>query len=148
MKLSDLKPKSVTFTACGVTLTFRPFLISDDLNHQDLIGSAEELTEALRTFDLDKLLLLAWYQLDIKSQREVLSRVEDNFIHPETGEEVDLKLTPIQKFRQLFSGVADQQKLVENLLNCRGLNMPSLDDADAVKKWADQLKNMLPQTGP
>ncbi|GAG06843.1 unnamed protein product, partial [marine sediment metagenome] len=82
MKLSDLKPKSVTLQACGVSLTFRPFLISDDLSHQDLIGSAEELNEALQNFDFDKLSLLAWYQLDIQSQREVIKAVEGVYMDP------------------------------------------------------------------
>ncbi|GAG41636.1 unnamed protein product, partial [marine sediment metagenome] len=50
-------------------------------------------------------------------------------------------------FRHLFSGVADQKNLIEGLLNCRGLNIPSLDDPEKIKKWAGQFKKMLPLTG-
>lgn len=143
MKISDLKPKSVTFEACGVSLTFRPFLISDDLESQDLIESPADLAEALQNFDFEKLSLLAWYQLDIKSQRNVLEAVEGVYIDAESGKEIDAGLSPIDKFRHLFSGIADQQKLIESLLNCRGLNLPPLDDLEKVKKWADQFSDLI-----
>lgn len=147
MKISDLKPKEVKFSACGVDLTFRPFRIADDIETQDIVGDAQELHKALQDFDFEKLSLLAWYQLDINSQRAVLKAVEGVYIDAETGEEIDANLTPVKKFRCLFSGIADQKALIENLLNCRGLNIPSLDNPDKIKKWADQLKKLLPLTG-
>lgn len=147
MKLSDLKPKEVKFKACGVKLTFRPFLISDDLKSQDAIKSAQELQEALQNYDFEKLSLLAWYQLTLESQKEVLKAVQGVYIDAESGEEIDAKLTPIEKFKHLFAGIGDQKILIESLLNCRGLNVPDLEDAEAVKKWAGQLKKLIPQTG-
>jgi hypothetical protein len=85
MKLSDLKPKSVNFEVCGVHLTFRPFIIADDLASEEIAGNYLILQESLEKFDFEKLSLLAWYQLDIKSQREVLKAIEGIYIDPETG---------------------------------------------------------------
>jgi hypothetical protein len=147
MKLSELKPKSVSFQACGVPLTFRPFLIADDLKTQEIIGTPEEFLKALSDLDFERLSKLAWYQLDIRSQREVVKAVEGVYIDDKTGEEVDAKLTPLQKLQQLFTGPADQMILVQNLLNCRGLNVPDLDDTEKVKKWVVQLEELAKPIG-
>lgn len=147
MKISDIKPQQVDFKACGVGLTFRPFVISDQMRMEDVFGDEEGLSTALKEFDFEKLSLLAWYQLDIRSQREVLKAVEGVYIDAESGKEIDAALTPIQKFRALFTGIADQMTLIRSLLNCRGLNMPPLDDAEKIKKWADRLAKLVKSTG-
>lgn len=138
MKLSDLKPVPVVFKSCGLELTFRPFTIADDLKTRDICGGKKETLEAFQNFDFEKISLVAWYQLTLESQREVLKAMEGFFIDPETGEEVNAKLKPIDKFRHLFIGVKDQIELLTNLIKCKGLNIPDLDDNEALKKWVDQ----------
>lgn len=147
MKLSDLKPKDVDFEVSEVNLTFRPFTIADDLKAQDVCGGQKEVVAAFQDFDFEKISLIAWYQLTIQSQRTVLEAVEGIYIDPESGKEIHAKLKPIEKFRNLFLGIADQISLLTNLLKCRGLNIPDLDDDKALKKWTDQMAPLLPSTG-
>jgi len=144
MKLEDLRPKEVKLTALDVELTFRPFTIADDLKAHDLCGGKEGMIKAFEEFDFGKLSLLAWYQLTLESQKEVLSAVEGVFIDPETGEEVKANLKPIDKFRSLFLGDAGKIDLLTNFIRCKGVNLPDLDDEEALKKWIDQLNKISP----
>ena len=146
MKLSDLTPKKVDFTVSELKLTFRPFTIADDLKGQELCGGQNKLAEAFQNYDFAKISLIAWYQLTIESQKNVLKSVEGSYIDPETGDEIDANLKPIDKFRALFVGVGDQISLIVNLMNCKGLNIPDLDDDESLKKWVDQL-DVLKSTG-
>jgi len=147
MKLTDIRPEEVNFKLCGVALTYRPFTIADDLKAQDLCGGQEAMSDAFRKFDFAKISLVAWYQLTLDSQKEILQAVEGVFIDPETGEETKANLTPIEKFRNLFVGIGDQIALLTNLIKCKGLNIPDLDNEKELKKWVDQLDKALPLTG-
>jgi len=147
MKLSELTPKAVKFEVSEVGLVFRPFTIGDDLKAQDVCGGQKEVIAAFQDFDFKKISLVAWYQLTITSQKRVVTLVEGVYIDPETGAETKANLKPIEKFRNLFLGIPDQIALLTNLLKCRGLNIPDLDDDKALKKWVDQLAPLLPSTG-
>jgi len=135
MELHDLQPKEVKFSVSGVELTFRPFTIADDLKANEICGSQKKLGEAFGAQDLQILTHIAWYQLTIESQRLVMEAVEGVYIDPETGEEQKANLTPLAKFRHLFSTVREKAELTVHLLNCRGLNIPNLDDEEGLKKW-------------
>lgn len=148
MKLSDLRPKAVTFEAVGLELTFRPFTIADDLKGQDLCGGQEAMAKAFADFDFEKISLVAWYQLDLESQKKIVDSVSGSYIDPETGNEVDANLTPIQKFRQLFIGIEGQISLITNLIKTKGLNIPDMNDEEELKKWVDQLEAAIQPTGP
>lgn len=139
MELSELSPKEIKFKVSDVELTFRPFTIADDLRANDLCGGQKELAQAFSVQDLEKLSLLGWHQLTLESQRRVLQVVEGVYIDPETGKEVNANLTPIAKFQNLFWSPRDKAELIVNLLNCRGLNIPSLDDEEGLKKWISQV---------
>lgn len=147
MELSNLHPSEVNFELCGLPLTLRPFTIADDLKSQKLCGGQKKLAIAFKNFDFEKLSLIGWYQLTLESQKTILKTVDGAYIDPETGEEKKANLTPIEKFRNLFIGYADQITLLTNLIKCKGLNIPDLDDEEALKKWAAQLKKLLPRTG-
>lgn len=156
MKLSELRPKNVEFELCGLNLVYRPFTIADDLKAQDICGGQKAMAEAFEKFNFKKISLVAWYQLTLDSQKEVLKAVEgfykdtvtgDVYIDPETGKEVKANLKPIDKFRNLFLGIGDQISLLTNLVKCKGLNIPDLDDDENLKKWVDQLEKVNPSTG-
>jgi len=147
MKLSELTPKAVKFEVSEVGLVFRPFTIADDLKSQDVCGGQKEVIAVFQDFDFKKISLVAWYQLTITSQKRVVTLVEGSYIDPDTGKETKANLKPIEKFRNLFLGIPDQISLLTNLLKCRGLNIPDLDDDKALKKWVDQLAPLLPSTG-
>jgi len=147
MKLTDIRPKEVDFELCGIALTYRPFAIGDDLKAQDLCGGQEAMSEAFSKFDFKKISLVAWYQLTLDSQKEILQAVEGVFIDPETGKETKANLTPIEKFRNLFLGIGDQIALLTNLVKCKGINIPDLENEKELKKWVDQLNKTLPSTG-
>lgn len=147
MKLADLKPKNVDFELCGLALTYRPSTIADDLKAQELCGGQKELAAAFENYDFEKLSLIAWYQLDIESQKKILNRTEGVYIDPETGVETKVNTTPLQRFRHLFVGIGDQITLIVNLIKCRGINIPDLDDGEELEKWTDQLKEALPSIG-
>lgn len=157
MKLSDLQPKEVDFEVRGLSLTFRAFTIGDDLKANKICGEtanlgdifanlvSKDLSEIIRAFE--KISLIAWYLLTVESQRKILDIKEMIFIDPETGEEKRPKLSPIEKFRNLFASPDDQSNLFTAFLRCRGLNIPDLKDAEAVKNWNDQLTKLLPSIG-
>ena len=147
MKLTDIRPEEVNFELCGVALTYRPFTIADDLKAQDLCGGQKAMSQAFSKFDFEKISLVAWYQLTLDSQKLILEAVEGFFIDPETGREVNAKLKPIDKFRNLFVGIGDQIALITNLVKCKGINIPDLGDDKDLKKWVDQLDKTLPLTG-
>jgi len=144
MKLSDLTPKTVEFEVTGISLTFRPFTIYDDTTAQTICGGAEKVSEAITKMDFDKIFLMAWHQLTLESQKKVIKGVELVSIDPETGEEAAVKLTPIEKFKNLFLGIRDQTELLINLMRCRGLNIPDVEDGEAIKKWIDQIREIVP----
>jgi len=147
MKLLEIIPKEVYFTVCGLDLIFRPFTIADDLKAQDICGGQKEMGVAFENFYFKKISLVAWYQLKLASQRKVLEAVEGVYIDPETGKEINANLKPIDKFRHLFLGIGDQISLIANLVKCKGLNIPDLDNEEELKKWVDQLTKVLPSTG-
>lgn len=147
MKLADMQPKKVQFTVSDVSLTFRPFTIADDLRAQTLCGGEGQLVQAWKDFDFKKLSLVAWYQLDLKSQKFINNVKEIIFVDPETGDEQKAYLTPIEKFRNLFQGMPDQIGLLTNLIKCKGLNIPDLDDEENLKKWVGQF-DLSKLTGP
>lgn len=143
MNLKELQPKEIKFEASDLSLTFRAFTIADDLKAQELLGSQEMVGQAFETQDFAQLSLLAWYQLTIESQREVIAKVEGNYIDPETGEETPANFKPIEKFRSLFWSAYDRAALLINLLNCRGLNIPDLEDEEGLKKWMARVTPIL-----
>jgi hypothetical protein len=157
MKLSDISPKETNFEIRGLKLTFRAFTIGDDLKANEICGAgmtlgdvfanlaSKELNEILNAFE--KISLISWYQLTLESQRQILNIKELVFLDPETGEEKRPKLSPIEKFRNLFADPADQSNLFTAFLRCRGLNIPDLKDKEAVKNWNDQLTKLLPSIG-
>jgi hypothetical protein len=147
MKLSDLKPNPVDFELCGLPLTFRPFTIADDIKAAELCGGRKQMVDAFEKFDFEKLSLIAWYQLDLKSQRAILERTEAVYVDPETGAETKAQTTPLKRFQALFVGLADQISLITNLAKCKGLNIPDLDDEEALGKWVSQLSEALGLTG-
>lgn len=147
MKLEDLRPKEVDFEVSGLKLTFRPFTIADDLKAQDICGGQDKMMEVFDKYDFEKISLMAWYQLTFDSQKEVLKAVEGVYIDPETGEETKVNLKPIEKFRKLFVGLGDEISLVTNLIRCKGINIPNLDDEEALGKWIDQLSQAFPSIG-
>lgn len=157
MKLSELTPKAVDFEVHALQLTFRPLTIGDDLKSQEICGEkmslgkifenlgSKKITEVIHAFE--KISLVAWYQLTVESQRLIVQLKDFIFIDPETEEEKSVKLKPIEKFRNLFSSPENQQKLFTAYLRCRGLNIPDLNDKEALKKWNDQLTSLLPSIG-
>jgi len=147
MKLADLQPKKVDFTVSDVELTFRPFTIADDLKSQEIAGGQKKLVKAFEEFDFEKISLVAWYQLTLESQRKILEVVEAATIDPDTGEETQVNIKPIEKFRALFQGIPDQIHLLTNLVKCRGLNIPNIEDDEALGEWVNQLTAALPSIG-
>jgi hypothetical protein len=156
MKLTDLAPRSVTFEAQGTSLTFRPFIVRDDIKVREIcadqsleqvltdLSDAENPETILKAFN--KIMLMAWFQLDIESQRKINdSRLV--FIDPLTGNEQTEELAPIEKFKELFNTHELQADLFANFLRCRGLNIPELKDAGAIKEWGDQLMALLASIG-
>lgn len=140
MKLSDLSPKSVEFIVNGLELKFRPFNLADDIRAKEICGGAEGVETVFKDFDFEKLSLMAWYQLDIVSQRLVIDSVELTAIDAETGNEIKTTEKPIDKFRAIFTGIDDQIRLLTNLINCRGINIPDINDAEALGEWIANLK--------
>lgn len=148
MNLSELTPSSVEFTVLGIDLTLRPFTIADDIMAAKACGGQEEMVKAFQEFDFEKISLISWYQLDLESQKKVLSAVSGSYIDPETGEEIDAKLKPIDKYRKLFLGMEGQISMIVNMIKCKGINIPDLNDEAELKKWMDQLQPATPSTGP
>ncbi len=157
MELLDLSPKEVNFSVVGLDLTFRPFTVGDDSKAQKICSDSgglgkvfanlvsKDLHKILQAFE--KISLIAWYQLATESQRLIISIKEMIFMDPETGEEKSAILTPIEKFRNLFASQDDQNNLFSSFLRCRGINIPDLKDVEALKKWNDQLRELLPSIG-
>jgi len=143
MNLDELQPKEIKFKISGLELVFRPFTIADDLKAQELCGGQDKLAAAFGEQDLKLLTLVGWYQLDLKSQRAVIAAVEGAYIDAETGEEKGADLTPLEKFRSLFWSVRERVDLIRNLLNCRGFNIPDLDDEAGLKKWTERVSPLL-----
>jgi len=148
MNLSEITPKEVEFKLCGLPLTYRPFRIADEIKAQEICGGTKEVEQAFHKSDFDKLSLMAWYQLTLESQKQILQVTEGVYIDPKTGKETNANFTPIERFRNLFLGVAGQLSLSTNLLRCRGLNIPDFDNLEDGKKWVDQFrKDMQALTG-
>ena len=148
MNLSDLKPQNVAFSLCGLNLVFRPFTIADDLKSQEICGGQDKMREVFEKFDFEKISKIAWYQLTFESQKKILDTTEAIIIDPESGEEVKVETTPIDRFRRLFVGPGDQILLITNLIKCKGLNLPDFDNSGDLKKWVDQMSQELnPLTG-
>lgn len=139
MDLINLRPKEVTFEINGLEITFRPFTIADDLKMQDICGGQKEMQAVFDKFDFERISLIGWYQLTLESQKAVLDKVQLGHIDPETGEMVESKAKPIDKFRGLFMGVGDQILLLQSLIKSKGLNIPELGDEELSKKFLDQL---------
>ena len=146
-ELTSLSPKSVDFELCGLPLTYRPYSIADDIKAQEICGGQKELIAAFQNSDFEKLSLVAWYQLDIDSQKTILNHTEGVFVDPETGVETKSNTTPLQRFRALFVGVGDQISLITNLMNCKGLNIPDIKNPEALGKWVSQMAVALRSTG-
>lgn len=145
MKLSDLQPKPVNFQALGISLVFRPYTLADDARAVDMFGGdREKYIEALESFAWEKISRIAWFQLDLNSQKKIISQVDGSYYDPDTGEERPAKLTPLQKFQQLFIGITGQIELITNLTRCMGLNIPDLNEPEALKKWVGQLGRIQP----
>jgi len=143
MKLSELTPKEVVFTVSDVELTFRPFTIADDITTRNICGGQKKVQAAFEQFDFHLISLIGWNQLTLESQKEVVKAVEAVRLDPETGEEIIVNIKPIEKFRQLFAGVGDQILLVTKLVECKGFNIPDLEDEEMLGKWLDMVNIKL-----
>ena len=144
MNLTEIIPVQVDFILNGVKLTFRPFTIRDDQKAQKILGGREKLTAAFQELDFDSIALIAWYQLDFESQKHVVDAVsaEEKHIDPQTGETREVKLSPLEKFKCLCLSEWDRGNLIRHYMNCRGLNVPELSDAEAVKMWSGEVLEM------
>ena len=142
MKLTDLIPTSVDFKTCGLDLTFRPYTIADDVNAQKLCGGQKKMISVYQHFDFEKISLIAWYQLEPDSQKIIIDSITAENYHPETGEKEEVKLSPIEKFRKLIIGIGGQIELLNNLIKCKGLNIPDFDNDEDLKKFTDQLRGV------
>ena len=146
-KLSDLKPKTLNFEVGELPLTFKPYSLASIAKEEEIFGTLKGFSDALKTFDFEKLSLLAWYQMDFKSQKKVIESVECSYVDAVSGQEVEKKLTPIEKFRVLFSSISEQMAMLKNLMNCRGMNMPDIDDQKKMTVWSEQIDKIADSTG-
>ena len=141
MELQDLAPKSIRLVVGnGLELTFRPFTIADDLKSFEDHGGPEALTKKFEEFDFAVISRVAWHQLTLECQKEVIKAVSLSSLDPDTGEEVERCVSPLAKFRGLFAGIGEQSQLYATLVRCKGLNLPDITDEDGLKKFLDQMQ--------
>lgn len=148
MELVDLQPKKVTFVLhfgddC-IFLSFRPYSIADDMHAVEVCKTKGGIQKVFDDFDFPTIALIGWYQLTKESQKLVIDSVDGSYFDPETGEDINANLSPINKFRTLFTGIQTQLSLLTNLIKSKGLNIPDLNDPETLKKWNDQLNKVKP----
>lgn len=139
MSLFNLNPQKIKFEIEGIPLVFRAFTIKDYLEHQKICGGEEKYKKAWTEYLMDLIMRMAWDQLDFKSQKLVINAVTGEYIDPDTGEIMEKKLTPLEKFNALCASPDEQLLIITSLIKCMGLNMPDLNDQESLKKWSDQL---------
>lgn len=135
MELSDLEPKEVSLNLEGVEVVFRPFTLADDLRIQKKYGGPKGLKKIFDDFDFEKISRIAWSQIKLDSQKEIVEAVQASEIDPDTGEETAVVMSPLDKFRHLFLGLPAQVDLLTTLVKCKGVNIPEITD---LKKATDQ----------
>lgn len=141
MKLESMEPIETSLKISGLEIIFRPFTLADDIRNNIKFGE-HAIKKAFEGFDFSLISEVAWYQLTIETQQNIIKFVSASTLDPMTGKEEEIHCTPIDKFRHLFVGIQDQINLLTTLVKCKGLNIPDINDSNAeeIKKFADQLQ--------